>query len=140
MKKRVNKTKSQIQAEMAYQEKQKAKAEKEKYIAKTVFPLVENLKTIYDAQTVFNAVAGYLQFGLVNAESKLKVSDLEIDLTKQEDSEVGKAVKEIIRLTGDVDARTVANLLERMGQKLAEFVATKHLQDPMTIKAEDFIA
>lgn len=140
MKKRINKQKDQIRAEMAYQEKQKAKVEKEKYIAKTVFPLVENLKTVYDAQTAFNAASGYIQYALIAQEVKLKISELNIDLSKQEESDIGTAIKEIIKVTSDIDAKTVADLLERMGQKLAEFVTAKHLKDPMTIKSEEFIA
>lgn len=140
MKKRINKQKDQIRAEMAYQEKQKAKVEKEKYIAKTVFPLVENLKTVYDAQTAFNAASGYIQYALIAQEVKLKISELSIDLSKQEESDIGTAIKEIIKVTSDIDAKTVADLLERMGQKLAEFVTAKHLKDPMTIKSEEFIA
>ena len=135
-----NKSKDQLLREMAMVKKQKDKLDKEKFIAKTVFPFVENLKTIYDAQTAFNAASGFVQYGLLAAEEKIKVSDLQMDLSKLKKDEVSAAVKQMIEACKDVDAKTTAVLLERMGQKLVEFVANKGLKEKMTIKTKDFVA
>ena len=135
-----NKSKDQILREMKAEERRKAKVNKEKYIAGLVFPLVENLKTVYDAQTAFNAAAGFIQYALVAEEAKLLVSDLKIAMPKHSDKEGGEAVENILALTKDVAAKDVSDLLQRMGQKLAEYVANKGLKEKMTIKAKDFIA
>lgn len=138
--KRVSKDKSQIAREMAFQEKQKAKLDKQKYIAKTIFPFVEKLKTVYDAQTVFNAVAGYIDSTLAIEVSKIKVSDLNIVIDTKKGGELEKAVVNILKSMENVSAEDVSDLSQKMGQKLAEFVANKGLKDKMTIKTADFVA
>lgn len=138
--KRINKSKEQLLRETKALEQQKERLIKDKYIATVIFPLVENLKTVYDAQTALNAASGWVQYALVAEEAKLKVSDLNIDLSKQKDGEIGSAVEDILIKTKDFGAKDVADMLSRMGQKLAEYVTTEHMKDPMTIKTKDFIA
>lgn len=140
-KKRVNKDKTQIAKEMAYQEKVKAEQDRVRYIAKTSFPFVEKLKTVYDAQTVFNAASGYVATALAEEVSRIKVRDLIINLsTEKTDPELHKAVAGIVDSMQDISAEDVAEVLQKMGQKVAEFVANKGLKEKMTIKTSDFVA
>lgn len=139
--KRVNKSKDQILREMKQQEKVKAEQDRVKYIAKTSFPFVEEVKTVYDAQTVFNAAAGYIATALADQVSKIKVKDLVIALSKEKTQpELHKAVENIVNSMGNVPAEDVAEVLQKMGQKLAEYVANKGLKEKMTIKTSDFVA
>lgn len=140
-KKRVNKDKAQILREMAYAEKVKKEQDKVRYIAKTVFPFTEKLKTVYDAQTAFNAAAGYIASALDKEVSTILVKNLDITLSKEKDNiEIQKAVENIINSMGDVAAEDVSEVLQKMGQKIAEFVANKGLKEKMTIKTSDFVA
>lgn len=141
MKKRVNKDKEQIKREMAFEEKRKAKLAKQIFIARTVFPFVENLKTAYDAQTVFNATAMYINDAIAGQVSKILVKDLKIAVSKDKaEPELHKAVSDILNSMANVSAEDVSDLTQKMGQKLAEFVANKGLKEKMTIKTSEFVA
>lgn len=142
MKKRVNKAKEQIQRDMAMEEKRKAKLARDKFIASTIFPFVENLPTAYDAQTAFNAVAGYIDDAVGKQVSKILVKDLQIAVAKggKADKELYEAVMNILNSMADIPADSVSELTQKMGQKLAEFVANKGLAEKMTIKTSDFVA
>lgn len=137
MEKRQNKPKAQIEAEIKHQEKIK----RQKSLAHSVFPAVEQLATVYDAQTVFNAVAGHLKYGLILKENELKVSDLSIDLEKGKPSPVKHAVETIVGLLKTENAKESMELLELMGAKLPEFLANKGLTGSMSqVTAEEFIS
>lgn len=134
---RENKKKEEITADM----KKKQHVERQKTLARLIFPAVTNLKTVYDAQTVFNAVAGYIKLELMKEEAKLRVSDLAIDLSKEKDTPIKHAVSNIFELIRDENATDAANLIELMGNKLPEFLANKAVRGPMSqVTAEEFIA
>lgn len=139
--KRVNKDKAQIAREMAMEAKRKADQDKVRYIAQTAFPFVEKLKTVYDAQTVFSATAGYISTNLATEVSKIKLKNLNITLSKEKtDADLHKAVENIIKAMGDIAAEDVADVLEIMGRKLGDYVVNKGLKEKMTIKTSDFVA
>lgn len=128
-------------AEIAAALKQRANIERQRTIARMVFPAVEQLETVYDAQTVFNAVAGHIKYGLILKENELKISDLAIDMAKGKDSAVKHAVVTVLEMLRDEPANDMAKLLDMMGQKLPEFLANKALKGPMsTVTAAEFIA
>lgn len=122
---------AQIQAQ---QDRQRDKVERSKRIAREIWPTVSELDTVYDAQTVFNAVAGHIMAALVKRERELKVSDLmgDIDLTAGKASPVKHAVTQIIDYLQLEPAKDVQELLDLMGRKLPEALAQKHIKDPMS--------
>ena len=135
--KRVNKSKEEIAAQLQH----KQMIERQKSLAKLIFPYIADLPSVYDAQTACNAVAGFIKLGSKEAEDKLKVSDLEIVTTTSEKGLVLDAVNNILGLVEIENAKETASLLERMGSMLPQFLANKHLKDPMSvIKSEEFIA
>lgn len=141
MKKRVNKDKEQIKREMIMDAKRKADQDKVRYIATTAFPFVEKVKTVYDAQTVFNAASGYISAALETEMSKIKVKELSIVLSKEKtNKDLHQAVESILSSLGDIAAEDVSEILQLMGKKLGDFVINKGLKEKMTIKTADFVA
>jgi hypothetical protein len=117
------------------------KVEKQRTLARQLFPIVENLETIYDAQTAFQAAAGLIKYGVVKIETDLKVSDVKVDLSKDKPTPVSYAVKTMLELVANEPAMEMVELIEMMGSKLPGFLAQKHLKDPMsTISAKEYIA
>lgn len=117
------------------------RVERQKVLAKKIFPFVENLKTIYDAQTVFSALAGFIKFGLEKEEAKLRIEDVSMDFSKEGESAVKTAVIEIRELIRLENAKEAMSLLEIMGNKIPEFIANKHMKDSMKeLTVEEFIA
>jgi len=140
-KQRVNKTKGEIKQEL----EQKQKVEAQKKLARRVFPYVEKLDSVHDAQTAFGAAAGYIKYGLSLAESKLKVSDIEIDLSQEKQEgdtkKVVTALKLILNEVKDEPAAEAMRLIDLMGSKLPEFLASKGLKGKMSqVKLDEYIA
>lgn len=138
---RVNKSKEAIASEIA----QKQNIDAQKKLARRIFPYVEKLDSVRDAQTAFGAAAGYIKYGLLEAEKKLKVSDIEIDLSKEKpDGDTKKivtALKLILNEIKDEPAGDMMRLTDLMGSKLPDFLANKGLQGKMSqVKLEDYIA
>ena len=130
-------TKKQLQEELDKSQK----IQKQRTLARLLFPSVEQLETIYDAQTAFQAAAGLIKYGVLKVETDLKVSDLKIDTSKDKDTPVTFAVRNILELVQGELATEAMDLIDRMGAKLPEFLAQKHLKDPMnTISAKEYIA
>lgn len=135
--KQPKRTKAEIQTEL----EQVQKIQKQRVLARLLFPSVEQLETIYDAQTAFTAAAGHIKYGMMKAENALKVGDVEMDLDKGKDGPMKHAVTSMIELVRDEPANEAMRLLEQMGAKLPEFLAQRHLSDPMsTISAKEYIA
>lgn len=126
--------------QLAQQQKQTERVNRAKGMARIAFKHMEGIKTIYDAQTVFNAVAGHLMYGLEIAENKLTVGELELDLETGKESDVKTAVLAIIEDLKGSNAKEARSLMDEIGNKLPQYVALQHMQDPMTITAEEFIA
>lgn len=127
--------------EIAAQMEKTQEVQRQRTLARQLFPAVEQLETIYDAQTAFNAAAGHIKYGMLVKEKELKVSDLVIDLEKGNDTPMKHAVQSMLELVADESATDAMRLIEMMGSKLPEFLAMRHLKDPMnTITAEEYIA
>lgn len=134
---RVNKTQEALAVEM----KARAGVDAQKVLARKIYPLVEGLDCVFDAQTVFLALAGYIKFSLEIEESKLTTSILNIDLAKEKDSKVKSAMLAILALIAEEKAGDAAKLLDMMGNKLSQHLALNALKGPMSqIPAQEFIA
>ena len=96
--KRTNKTKVEIKKGM----KVSAVVQHQMDIARKIFPLLENNKTIYDAQTAVNAAAGYIKLELNKKAEVIKVSTLLEGLTEtlkaEKKSEMKKSMEDIFEL------------------------------------------
>lgn len=142
--KRVNKSKDAIAEELRQTEELKKKierVERQKTLAKLAFPFIAKLKTVYDAQTVCNAIAGFIKFGLDKKEKEVLVNEIAFDLSQSENNEVKKAVEDILGLIEHENAKESLLLFETIGNKLPEFMAARHMKDPMTsVTVEEFIA
>ncbi len=134
--KRIPKSKEELKSQMAHLQK----IERMKRLARLVWPKIESLKKIYDAQTVLNAASGFIKQDLTVKTEGILVSDLAIKLHEKE-SVIKTAVQEIIYLLGTESASEAANLLEKMGNSLGQYGAAKYLENPMSvIDVKDFIA
>lgn len=135
--KRVNKSKEELAKQMKYLQE----LEHQKKLARAMFPILESQKTIYDAQTVVNALAGFIKADMEDKIAELKVSDLEINLKKEEDGSIKTAILKLRELFNKESADDAAKLLERFGAGLGQYGAKKYLENPMSeIKMEDFVA
>ena len=134
---RVNKTKTELVQEV----KNKANIEHQRTVARLVFPVVEPLETVYDAQTAFIAVSGLIKQGLILAEAKLKVADLELDTKFEKETPVTEAIMKILELVKDEPAQDADTLLEKMGNSLPQFLGLRAIKGPMSqVAMDDFIA
>jgi hypothetical protein len=135
--KRINKAKEEIAAEM----KRKAEIEHQKKLVRAMFPILDSVESIYDAQTVVNALSGFIKADMEDKLSQLKVSDMEIDLKKEEDGPIKTAILELQELFSKEGAEDASKLLERFGAMLSQFSSREYMKNPMTsIKPDDFIA
>lgn len=135
---RVNKSKEDIAAQMAFMQK----IERQKVLARLIFPFIQDQKTIYDAQTVVNAAAGYIKQELALKASNIIVKELSVSISADKGDKVLKdAVENLINLMQTEKADDAVALLERFGNGLGEFSSKKYMENPMNIiKVEDFIA
>lgn len=137
MKKRVNKSKDELRAELDH----KNKIAKQKIIARKIFPLVKGFKTIYDAQTAVQAIAGFIKLGIANEMITLTVKSLDFDLSKEKSSPIKDAMLAIHSELMDENADEAVALLERFANGLGQFSATQFMKNPMSkIKEDEFIA
>lgn len=134
--KRVNKSKPEILSEMA----QRAKVEKFKDMGRRIFPLLKT-ETIYDGQTVLDAVSGYIKFELAVKEQSLKLNDLLVDFSKEPEGEILEAMKAIKVELQQESAKDVADFLELMGRTFSSYASSEFLKKPMSdLKVEDIIS
>lgn len=120
---------------------QKQKIERQKTVAKLIFPFIANLPTVYDAQTAVYAIAGYIELEMIKKEQGLKISDLLLDLSREKEGEITTAMRLILGQLEIENAKESMDLLKTFGDKLPQFLSNRHLTDPMsTITSEDFIA
>ncbi len=135
--KRVNKTKEQLEAEMKHLQK----INREKSLVKLMYPLIQNQKSIYDAQTVLQALSGFIKFEMDKKLLTYIVKDLPIDLSKEEASEIKTAMLALLGLLELENAKDTSELLKRFGDTLAQFSAKKFMEKPMSeITITDIIA
>lgn len=135
--KRVNLSKAEIEnkihADLALNNK--------KALARKIFPVVAGMPTVYDAQTVLNAFAGFVKFELQKKQAEIKVEDLPLDFSKEKESIIKDAVVALQGVVSFDNAEEVAEMLELMASKLPGYLAGIHMKDSMsTITVDEFIA
>lgn len=146
--KRTNKSKDEILYDIRQKEqierdetKRKDKVDREKALCKLIWPFIETQDTIYDAQTVLNALSGYITFSLTKKYEDIKVSNLDLDFTKEPESKLKTAIVSLAGLVALEGAKDSASLLERFGKTLAQYGSSQYLKKPMaTLKMKDIIA
>ena len=136
--KRSNKNKEEILEQMQVA----TRVASQKELAKLIFPLLgTDKKTVYDAQTVLGAIAGYVKLEMLKKEEALLVSDVPFDLSKEPESAIKTAMLEIMKLIQGKKAKDVVDLFDLMASKLPQYLAGVHMKEPAEdIKVEDFIA
>jgi hypothetical protein len=136
-KKRIPKSKDELKKQMEHS----AKIERQKKLARIIFPMLQSQKTIYDAQTAVNAVAGFIKSGIALKMIELKVKDVEFDLSKEKNGVIKDAMLEIHAHLMDETADEAAALLERFGNGLGQFASSEYMKNPMSsIDIDKFIA
>ncbi len=134
--KRTNITKAQIENEMA----QKQKVEHIKAVVRKVYPLLD-VDSIYDAQTVLNAIQGFIKVDLEERLDKIKLSDLNLEFEKEKDSKIKSAMQAIVKEMADEPADDFSQTIERLSRAFADFGSQKFLKNPMSeLKIEDILA
>lgn len=112
-----------------------------KEVCAEVFPHLEGLDTIYDAQTAVNALSGFIAAHVEEKLNGIKMEEIKIDLSKEEDGKIKDAVLKLAELFKDEKAKSLSSILDRMGQAFSRLGAEKFLKQPMSdIKLGDIIA
>jgi len=132
---RVNKKKADIVTELAH----KADIERQKTLVRAIWPFIADGLTIYDAQTVTNAVGGFIKYEIERRNSDLKVSDLVIDVSNEKDAPIKVAMEKILELVKDEKAADLAQLLERLGKTLGGYSAHVYMKQNMSVLNVDEI-
>lgn len=128
--KRVNKTKEEIINQIHAQQR----IDHAKEVVRRVFPHLSECETIYDGQTVVNALAGFIRPHIENYLSKIKLSDLPIleSITNEEDTPIKRSLVALLEELKDEPAKQVSTTLEGLGQAFSAHGATKFLKQPMS--------
>ncbi len=135
-KSRVNLSKEEI----ANKIKQDAKVTKMVSLVKLMWPYFDGLDSIYDAQTVCNAIAGYVEFGMKLKEDEMKVSDLGIDLAKEKESKIKTSMLSILGLIEIENPKDIITLTRKVADTLGQYGANEFLKGPMSgIKVTDIV-
>ena len=125
--KKVPKTKEELKSDIA----RNIKVEHIKNTIRKIYPVIEKTDSIYDGQTVVNALGGFIMAHIENESAKFKLSDLPIDLSKEDDSKIKTAIEEIMKLMKDEPAKELASTLERLGKTMGDFSAHEFLKNKM---------
>ena len=138
--KRTNKTKAELVDEVRKNVAVKHQVE----LAKKIYPLIEDQKTIYDAQTALGAAAGFIKLAIHNKTKEIFVNDIMPDiqesLKNEKKSDIKTAVENIINLLGIESAEEMVLLLDGFGKTLSGYSAKEYMQKPMSdIKLSDII-
>ena len=119
---------------------QSSKAIHERELAKKLWPLLEKQATIYDAQTVLNAAAGFIKLEMLKKEDALKVADCNFDISKEKDSEIKTAIVATAELLKGEKAKDMVSFLDSFGKTLAMYGANEYLKNKMkVIKVTDIV-
>lgn len=134
---RVNKKKEELVADI----EKTQRIERMKVLARLIWPFLEPQKSIYDAQTVLNATAGFLKNEFNKKADLIIVKDLPVDLSKEDEGEIKTAIEHLLQLLQTEKAEDTIALLERMGNSFGQFAALEYLKNPMSaINRDEFIA
>lgn len=135
--KKVNKSKEEITAEMKHIQKV---AEIKDMVTK-IYPSLEGVETIYDAQTVVNALSGFIEAHIAKKLNEIPLSALDIDLSAEEDSKIKTAILAIMETMKDKSANELSETLERLGKTLSQYSAHTFMKQPIsTITIKDILA
>lgn len=133
---RVNLSKDQLLEQQKFQQK----VQHLKDLVRKLFPELETVDTVYDAQTVVNALAGFIDNQIEETVKKIKLSDIKIDLSKETDSKIKTAILNIEAMFQDEPAQELSESLERLGQTFSKHAADKFLRQPMsTLSVDDIV-
>ncbi len=133
---RVNKSKEQIEADL----KQIEKVKHIKHIVRETFPLLK-VDTIYDAQTVLNALQGFIKVELEKRVDDIKIRDLNLSFKEEKDSNIKETMVNIIRFMAEESADDFSQIAERLARAFSDFGAQKFLKNPMdSLKIEEILA
>ena len=136
MNKRINKTKEQIKAEMLV----KQDIEKEHKLAILLFPYLQRMETVYDAQTLLHGIAGYVSHELEKKMNGVKVSELPVNLSQEKEGIFRDTFGELLVVLKDEDADHTIKFMKRYGDMLGYYGAKEYMKNPMSIiKEEDLI-
>lgn len=127
--KRKNKSKEDITKEMEYEKK----VSHIKDIVKQIYPTLETVDSIYDAQTVVNALSGFILAHLENKLQQFKMSDIIIDLSMEDDSAIKTAVLALAEMLADEPAKETSETLERLGKTLQTYSSHMFMKQPMSV-------
>lgn len=133
---RKNLSKEQITEQIANE----AKIAHIKEIVRIAFPAIEKLDSIYDAQTAVNALGGLIEAEIENVVKKIKLSDLTIDLAKENDSKIKTAILKLASLFPNESAQEISETMERLGSTLQAYVANNAMKGKMNIKVDDLVS
>lgn len=111
-----------------------------KDVVRIAFPAIESLDSIYDAQTVVNAFGGFIAAEVEKTVGKIKLSEIEIDLSKEGDGKIKDAIQELIGLFPDESAQELSETMERLGTTLQAYVSSNAMKEKMTITADDIVS
>jgi len=125
---RKNLSKEDIVKEM----EQKQKVVHLKEVVRMIYPTLEKVDTIYDAQTAINALAGFIDLEIEKKLKQIKMADIVIDLSGQEQGKITDAMNELIGLLKDESAEEASETLDRLAQVFGQFGMHKFLKGPMS--------
>lgn len=133
--------KNKQKQELVNEAKRMAYINKQKDLARKIFPFIQSQKTVYDAQTALTAVSGYIKEQLTKKIQETKVSDLKVEMANEKQKEIKAAMDGILAAVQDDEAENVEKILLMMSDKLAQYGANKFLKQPMSeVSVKDFIA
>lgn len=134
---RINKTKEQITAEI----KQVEKIKHIKEVVRKVYPLLQNVDSIYDAQTVLNALQGFIKVDLETLLDEITVGYLAMEFEQEKDSKIKDAMLAIVKEMANEPADEFSQTIERLARAFSDYGSTKFLKNPMSeLKIEDILA
>lgn len=126
--KRITKSKEEIKSDMARAQK----VEHMKNVVRIAYPIIESVDTIYDGQTVVNALSGFVMALVEQKASEIKISDINIDISGEEDSKIKDAIEKLIETFKDEPAKELSSILERFGKTMGDYGAHEFLKNKMT--------
>lgn len=126
--KKITKSKDEIHSDMVRIQK----IEHMKKIVREVYPVINEVDSIYDGQTTVNALAGFLMALVEQKASEIKVGDLELDLSKEEDSKIKDVIIKLKEMFKDEPAKEFSSILERFGKTMGDYGANEFLKNKMT--------
>jgi hypothetical protein len=133
---RQNKSKEELLKEAEY----RAIVTKKKELVKEIFPLLQKQKTLYDAQTVMGALAGFISQELKNKNDALILEDLNVDFKGLKEGPIRETVLAIYLSMNTEKAQMLSDLLNEMAEAFNKLGVHRFLNKEITeIKLDDLI-